>query len=70
MSAAEPLSPCIAICVLDPATGYCRGCFRTIDEISRWLALDGEGKRRVLAAVAERREQVARLGAPLGRSDR
>jgi hypothetical protein len=75
VSAAEPVSPCIAICVLDPATAYCRGCFRTIDEISRWLMLDQEGKRLVLAAVAERRRlarpeaTLARPGTPRDRSD-
>lgn len=60
MSAAEPLSPCIAVCVLDPATGYCRGCFRTMAEISRWVLLAPDEKRRVLAALARRRrEKVA-----------
>ena len=55
MSAPEPLSPCIGICVLDPKTGFCRGCFRTIDEIAGWVDFTAEQKRRVLAAVAERR---------------
>lgn len=54
MSEAEPLSPCIAVCVLDPASGYCRGCFRTVDEISRWLLLAREEKRRILAALPGR----------------
>lgn len=59
MTTAEPLSPCIAVCVLDPATGYCRGCFRTISEISRWVLLEGEEKRRILAALPVRRRQKA-----------
>ncbi len=54
MSEAEPLSPCVAVCVLEPASGYCRGCFRTIDEISRWLLLAREEKRRILAALPAR----------------
>jgi uncharacterized protein len=58
VSEAEPLSPCIAICVLDPASGYCRGCWRTIDEISQWLNLSREEKRRVLAALPARRQRV------------
>ena len=60
MSGAEPLSPCIAVCVLDPATGYCRGCFRTIAEISHWVLLPAEEKRRILAALAARRGQGTR----------
>ena len=55
MSVSEPPSPCVAVCVLDPATGYCRGCFRTITEISRWVLLEREEKRRVLAALPARR---------------
>jgi uncharacterized protein len=60
VSEAEPLSPCIAVCVLDPATGYCRGCFRTIDEIARWVLLAREEKRRVLAALPARRQAMRR----------
>jgi predicted Fe-S protein YdhL (DUF1289 family) len=58
VSEAEPLSPCIAVCVLDPARGYCRGCWRTIDEISQWLLLSREEKRRILAALPARRQQA------------
>ena len=58
MSAAEPISPCTAVCILDPATGYCRGCFRTIDEISSWLLIGAEDKRRILAAVAGRKRRA------------
>ena len=33
------VSPCVNICTLDPATGLCRGCGRTGDEIARWTAM-------------------------------
>ncbi len=52
------LSPCTKVCALDPATGLCRGCCRTLDEIAAWGALDDAGKRAVLAAVAARRAEV------------
>ena len=51
-------SPCIAVCVLDPETGLCKGCLRTIAEIGAWIDLDDEARRTVLARVAERREAV------------
>jgi uncharacterized protein len=64
MSEARPLSPCIAVCVLDPVTGYCRGCLRTIGEIAGWVDFADDEKRRVLASLAARREEKARaLGA-------
>ncbi len=60
-SAAKPspattvASPCISVCVLDPATGWCKGCLRTIDEIAAWGALDDGAKRDVLARLPLRR---------------
>ena len=29
-------SPCKKICVIDPESRFCIGCFRTISEISNW----------------------------------
>lgn len=29
-------SPCISICRMDARTGWCEGCFRTLDEIVAW----------------------------------
>ncbi|MEZ5650790.1 MAG: DUF1289 domain-containing protein [Burkholderiaceae bacterium] len=51
----EPLSPCIAVCRLDPDTRICTGCLRTIDEIAAWGQLDSRAKHAVLARVRERR---------------
>jgi uncharacterized protein len=59
VSERPPPSPCIAVCVLDPASGYCRGCFRTIAEIAQWPALTAEEKQRILAAVTARRREKA-----------
>lgn len=39
---------------MNPATGYCRGCFRTIDEITVWSRTDDTHKRAILREVAER----------------
>ena len=47
-------SPCTKVCTMDAASGYCVGCFRTLDEIAAWSALDDTGKRRVLAALPAR----------------
>lgn len=60
MSAASPVSPCIGVCVLDPATALCRGCLRNIEEIAGWPRFDAEEKRRVLAALPERQARLAR----------
>lgn len=49
-------SPCINVCRMED--GLCAGCYRTIDEIARWAGLGDEGKRLILAAVAQRRTRL------------
>ena len=46
-------SPCINICKME--AGLCIGCFRTLDEITRWANVGDDGKRLILDAVARRR---------------
>ena len=48
-------SPCISVCVMDEKTGWCTGCFRTIDEIAVWGMLEDDDKRAVLAELPGRR---------------
>ena len=48
-------SPCIDVCKMDAATGWCQGCWRTLAEIAAWSGTDDAEKRRILAAVEERR---------------
>jgi len=48
-------SPCIDVCTLDPDTGLCQGCSRTIEEIAAWARLSDADKRQVLARIAQRR---------------
>ncbi len=52
-------SPCVNVCRMDAATGWCVGCTRTIQEITAWARLGDETKRRVIAALAERRASPA-----------
>jgi uncharacterized protein len=40
-------SPCINICRMDDATGWCDGCLRTIDEIANWSLYDETTKRAI-----------------------
>jgi predicted Fe-S protein YdhL (DUF1289 family) len=51
-------SPCISVCRVDPATRWCLGCARTLDEIAAWSALDDTGKRAVWAQLPARHEQL------------
>jgi hypothetical protein len=52
---APPLSPCIKICRMDAASGWCQGCHRTLAEISGWFTMRDDQKRVVLADLPRRR---------------
>ena len=54
-----PPSPCISVCQIDDATGRCKGCYRTIDEIRDWLILLPDERQRILERLAARRAAVA-----------
>ena len=47
-------SPCISLCEMAPATGLCKGCMRTIDEIIAWSSADDNYKRAVWAEIRRR----------------
>jgi predicted Fe-S protein YdhL (DUF1289 family) len=49
-------SPCISICRMDAASGFCEGCLRTIEEIAAWSRMDNADKRRVWRAIELRAE--------------
>ena len=48
-------SPCINVCTLDAQRRFCRGCLRTLAEITAWSEASDAERWRILAAVAERR---------------
>jgi uncharacterized protein len=50
-------TPCVNICLLDPATGTCLGCGRTLAEIASWAAMGDAERRAVMAALPARMER-------------
>jgi uncharacterized protein len=57
-SEASISSPCVSLCKMDALSGLCKGCWRTIDEIVAWGALDAGAKRAVWADIAQRRIDI------------
>lgn len=51
-------SPCINVCEMDAASGLCRGCMRTINEIVAWGSAPDEYKRAVLEQIRVREQQI------------
>jgi predicted Fe-S protein YdhL (DUF1289 family) len=48
-------SPCIRDCRVDPVTGFCVSCLRTLREISYWASYTPAERRRVMALIETRR---------------
>ena len=50
------VSPCTKVCTIDPRSGLCHGCGRTLGEIAHWGSL-GDGEReRIMAGLPQRLE--------------
>ncbi|MFA5912231.1 MAG: DUF1289 domain-containing protein [Burkholderiales bacterium] len=54
----EVASPCINVCRMDAASGYCEGCRRTLEEIACWSAYSAADKRAVLTRLAARKTKL------------
>jgi hypothetical protein len=39
---------------MNPVTGWCEGCMRTLSEIGDWAHADDDAKRRVWQTIAQR----------------
>jgi predicted Fe-S protein YdhL (DUF1289 family) len=55
-------SPCINVCRMNPRTGWCEGCLRTLEEIAAWSTLDDAGRRAVWCELPQRRARLAAAG--------
>jgi predicted Fe-S protein YdhL (DUF1289 family) len=54
-------TPCIAVCMIDPRTGLCYGCGRTLPEIARWHRIDGAERLAIMQRLPAR---MAEAGLP------
>jgi predicted Fe-S protein YdhL (DUF1289 family) len=52
----EVSSPCIEICRIDPQTGWCEGCLRTLEEITEWRFSSVNEKREILSRISVRQK--------------
>lgn len=55
---AEPVphvpSPCVSVCVMNPQTNVCEGCWRSLEEIGAWSRLPDETRRLVWQRIQQR----------------
>jgi len=57
----EVSSPCIGVCFIEQRSGLCRGCFRTLAEISDWIEMTPEQKRATLELLPARKAEQGAL---------
>lgn len=57
-------SPCVSVCRIDAATGFCEGCFRTLDEIAAWGSLPDAQRQAVWDEIGRRRAASGRAVLP------
>ncbi|WP_170399984.1 DUF1289 domain-containing protein [Ruegeria arenilitoris] len=56
----EVESPCVQICVVHPTERICTGCYRTIDEISRWSKMDATERAGIMDELPSRKPRLAK----------
>jgi predicted Fe-S protein YdhL (DUF1289 family) len=48
------ISPCVRLCTLDPDSGICVGCGRTLAEIGNWMRYSDDERRAIMALLPAR----------------
>lgn len=67
----EIASPCVKLCVVHPEERICVGCYRSIDEISRWSRMTHEERATVMEDLPTRAPRLSkRRGGRRARLDR
>jgi len=56
----EVQSPCVNICVIHPEARLCTGCYRSMDEISRWSVMDDRERAAIMAELEGRKPLVVK----------
>jgi len=59
-------SPCEKICTVDPGSGLCSGCGRSLDEIAHWVSYNDAERVRIMQELPGRLETLGLRRAPPG----
>ena len=54
MSAENIETPCIGVCTMDDNTGFCLGCYRSLEEFQNWWDMSDEQRAQVMAQLDQR----------------
>ncbi len=53
----ETESPCVGLCLLSEDRAICVGCYRTREEIVKWLKYTDQERSNIVGQLADRRER-------------
>ena len=49
-------SPCINVCIIDTDSGFCEGCWRTLDEVNIWRRASDQTKLDIIERLHQRQQ--------------
>lgn len=52
-------TPCVALCAVDPQSGLCFGCFRSLKEIAAWSRFTDAEREALMRELPGRRALIA-----------
>lgn len=61
-------SPCVKLCVIHPTANLCMGCFRTVEEIADWSAMDPETRKSLMLELPSREKLIVKRRKKRGQS--
>jgi uncharacterized protein len=67
-SSSSSPSPCVNICRMDPVSGLCEGCLRTLDEIAQWSTASESRKQAIWQQLRQRAKKLAAAPTDAGQS--
>ncbi|QRG09777.1 DUF1289 domain-containing protein [Xanthobacter dioxanivorans] len=51
-------TPCVRVCVVEPASSLCIGCGRTLREIGSWASYSHATRAAIMSALPERLDRL------------
>lgn len=51
-------TPCVKVCIVDPESNLCLGCFRTLPEIGGWARFSEDERAALMTELPTRRSRI------------
>ncbi len=51
-------TPCVKVCVVDPESGLCLGCFRTLPEVGGWTGYSDDERDAIMRELPSRKSRI------------